>query len=565
MVVAAAFPMGFDVATRRVAMSTKPRDRALRLDVREFGWSSHRARGNPAGSDRGAAGYSVPKLPIGVREGEVLAEKYRIGETIGAGAMGVVVAARHLLLDQKVAIKFLVPRAQEHPSSIARFMREARATARIKSHHVVRVLDVAVLDSGVPYIVMEFLEGCDLAEWLRRRGSLPADEACDVILQACDAVHEAHGLDIIHRDLKPPNLFVVHQASVVQTIKVLDFGISKMTEVTPGTIGPNEWKAGSVVTEDRTTIGSPHYMSPEQMESARDVDARTDVWALGVTLYELITGRLPFEGASFLQVYSRIAAETPGHLSASLAGVAPGLSEVIMRCLERNRERRFGSVSDLAMALVPYGSGRAPAYVERIARSGPRAVGAPSDATPSPRVLPLPEVDKTLPSPVARTPAGPIPTPAAATRTPAAANGEERRARRPVLLGASGIAVLVLVLWASAPRRAPSAASDGPASVKTEAKPSPLAPAGFDAVLESPRPTVADASGPATSTSVPASPVAAATHINARVPPPVPPPLGSVKAPPARPSPSARPDAAPSTQAGSAASDGEWVPPDVQR
>jgi hypothetical protein len=465
--------------------------------------------------------------------------------------MGVVVEARHLRLDQKVAIKFLVPRAQDHPSGIARFMREARATARIKSEHVVRVLDVDVLDSGVPYIVMEFLEGCDLAEWLRRRGSLPADQACDVILQACDAVHEAHGLDIIHRDIKPPNLFVVHQASVVQTIKVLDFGISKMTEITPATIGPDEWKQGSVVTEDRATIGSPHYMSPEQMESARDVDARTDVWALGVTLYELITGRLPFEGASFLQVYSRIAAETPEHLRASLTAVAPRLADVILRCLERNRERRFASVSELAMALVAYGSDRAPTYVERIARSGRHAAGAPSDATPSPRVLPLPEVGKTLPSPIAR--------------APVAAKSAERRAGRPVVLGATGIAVIVLALWASASWRAPS---DGPASDKAAAQPStrPIA-ASPESVAESPHPTVVDASIPAAIVSSSVAPeVAAPKRVDVRVRPPAPPLLESTKAPAAKtPASNGRPETAPSIRTGSAASDGEWAPPDVQK
>ncbi len=553
MVAAAAFPSGFELTTGRIAVSTRPRDPAPRLDVHESGWSSRRARGTPAGSDRGATGASVPNLPLGVREGEVLAEKYRIGRTLGAGAMGVVVAARHLRLDQKVAIKFLVPRPQDHPSSIARFMREARATARIKSEHVVRVLDVDLLESGVPYIVMEFLEGCDLAEWLRRRGSLPADQACDVILQACDAVHEAHGLDIIHRDIKPPNLFVVHQANVVQTIKVLDFGISKMTEVTPATIGPDEWKGRSVVTEDRATIGSPHYMSPEQMESARDVDARTDVWALGVTLYELVTGRLPFEGASFLQVYSRIAAETPDHLRAPLTAVAPRLADVILRCLERNREKRFASVSELAMALVAYGSDRAPTYVERIARSGRHAAFAPSDATPSPRVLPLPEVDKTLPSPMARSPV-------------AAAKNEERRARRRVVLGATGIAVIVLALWASASWRAPS---DGPASDKAAAQPStrPIA-ANLGGHCGSRRnPTVVDASNPAAivSSSVAHREVAAPKRVDVPVRPPAPPLLESTKAPaPRTPASKGRPETAPPAKTGSPASDGEWVPPDVQ-
>jgi serine/threonine protein kinase len=504
-------------------------------------------------------GRRVPQLPIGVREGEVLAEKYVIGETIGAGAMGVVVAARHLLLDQKVAIKFLVPRAQEHPTSVARFMREARATARIRSEHVVRVLDVALLDTGVPYIVMEFLEGCDLAEWLRRRGPLPAEQACDFILQACDAVHEAHGLDIIHRDLKPPNLFVVHEASVVRTVKVLDFGISKMTEITPATIAPHEWakyKERSVVTEDRTTIGSPHYMSPEQMESTRDVDPRTDVWALGVTLYELVTGRLPFDGATFLQVYSSIAAETPAHLRASLTCLAPGLAEVIIKCLERNRERRFASVNDLAMALVAFGSIRAPTYVERLARSGSRDVGASrqvEDATPSPRVLPISEGPKTLPSP------------GGGVREKAAAP----TARRPVALAWPAVVLLLgLVAWVSGLRRVLPVGSDGPASLKSAAEASshPLV-AGFDEPAATSTQTLVDAAPPEARESVPPAPRPASVPMRAN--PASRQPFDAAKSsgpsPPSRPTPNAPTPVAPPSSLAAPPADSDWVPPDVPK
>ena len=518
------------------AMSTRPRHPAPRLDVDGSGWSSHQARENPAGSDRGTTGGSVPKLPIGVREGEVLAEKYRIGETIGAGAMGVVVAARHLRLDQKVAIKFLVPRAQEHPSSIARFMREARATARIKSEHVVRVLDVDVLDGGVPYIVMEFLEGCDLAEWLRRRGSLPAEQACDVILQACDAVQEAHGLDIIHRDIKPPNLFVVHQAGMVQTIKVLDFGISKMTEVTPATIDPDEWKERSVVTEDRATIGSPHYMSPEQMESARDVDARTDVWALGVTLYELITGRLPFEGASFLQVYSGSPRRRLEHLRASLANHA---------ARARRRDPQ-----------VPGAQSREAFCQRERARDGPRGIAGSdrADVRRADRALGTPGGRRSF-----RRNAEPPGAPAARSRQDpplahrplAGGAGEEpkaSRARRRVVLGTKGIAVVAFALWASASWRAPS---DGRGRFKSGAQTSSRGVAtGLESVAEPPRPTVVDASSPAAIASISAAPVVAPPkRVDVRLPPPAPPLLGSTKAHARRaPAANAPPETAPSTR-----------------
>ena len=345
----------------------------------------------------------MPESPVGFAEGEEFAGKYRIGALIGSGAMGRVYAAHHLLLDQKVAIKFLVPHAKGNPEAAARFVREARAAARIKSAHVVRVLDVAV-EGDVPYIVMEYLPGLDLGEWLRRNGPLPVEQAVDFVLQACDAIHEAHRLDMIHRDIKPPNLFAVEQAGAAPLIKVLDFGISKTLGLVPSTLPPDGWQPVSVVTEDRKMIGSPIYMSPEQMESARDVDVRTDIWALGVTLFEFVSGRLPFEfeGNSLLQVYSSIVTRGPLRLREVTPSAPAGLEAVIARCLQRAPQLRYHSVRELAAALVEFGSVRAPAYAERMTRettpselvSTPYSVNVP----PSPR-LPLAEgIDRTLAS-----------------------------------------------------------------------------------------------------------------------------------------------------------------------
>src|SRR5580658_1810067 len=267
--------------------------------------SQREAIASTASSHRKTAG-DVREGRVEVREGEVVEGRYRIGRLLGSGAMGTVFAAHHILLDQKVAIKFLVPECLGHSDSVARFVREARATATIKSEHVVRVLDVALRDGGGPYIVMEYLEGRDLAAWLRIHGVPEVHVAVDFVLQACDAIAEAHELGIIHRDLKPANMFAVQRDGVVETIKVLDFGISKTPGLVSSTAPPGEWRPGAIITEERTPIGSPCYMSPEQMESARDVDHRTDIWALGVTLCELITGRVPFEGQSLVQVYARI-------------------------------------------------------------------------------------------------------------------------------------------------------------------------------------------------------------------------------------------------------------------
>ncbi|HTB76104.1 MAG TPA: serine/threonine-protein kinase [Polyangiaceae bacterium] len=217
------------------------------------------------------------EVTAGVRQGDILARKYRVERVLGAGGMGVVVAACHLQLHQKVAIKFLLPEALSNAEAVERFAREARAAVKITSEHVARVIDVGTLDTGAPYMVMEFLEGHDLAQWVRLRGSLLLEQAVDFVLQACEALAEAHALGIVHRDLKPANLFIVRGADALHAVKVLDFGISKA--------------AGLEVALTRTAavMGSPLYMSPEQMAASRNVDARTNIWAMGIVLYELLT------------------------------------------------------------------------------------------------------------------------------------------------------------------------------------------------------------------------------------------------------------------------------------
>jgi eukaryotic-like serine/threonine-protein kinase len=318
----------------------------------------------------------------GVQPGDVLAGKYRVERVLGAGGMGVVVAARHLELDEHVAIKFLLPEALLHPEAKARFAREARAAVRIKSEHVARVSDVGTLENGAPYIVMEYLEGGDLSAWLKQRGPLSIEQAVEFVLQACEAIAEAHGLGIVHRDLKPANLFVIMRADGILSVKVLDFGISKTTG-----FGAAGGDAG--MTKSATVMGSPLYMSPEQLRSARDVDVRTDVWSLGVILYELLTGATPFTGQGIGDLAANVLMTPPTPLRSFRPDVPKGLETVIVRCLEKDRDRRFGNVADMCFALADFAPKRARGSVERIARlvqtAGQASSGMALPASPAPQ------------------------------------------------------------------------------------------------------------------------------------------------------------------------------------
>jgi serine/threonine-protein kinase len=295
----------------------------------------------------------------GVREGEILAGKYRVDRVLGAGGMGVVVAAHHLELDERVALKFLLPEVATHGEAVARFAREARAAVKIKSEHVARVTDVGKLESGAPYMVMEYLEGSDLSAWLAERGRLPSEQAVEFVLQACEAIAEAHALGIVHRDLKPANLFVTRRPDGALSIKVLDSGISKATAL--GGFG------SGAMTRTSALMGSPLYMSPEQMQSSRDVDPRSDIWSLGIILYELVSGKQPFVADTMPELVLRVVHGAPASPLRSLCpDLAPGLERVIERCLQKDRRARFASVSELALALAPFGPARSRLSVERI-------------------------------------------------------------------------------------------------------------------------------------------------------------------------------------------------------
>ena len=311
---------------------------------------------NPSATDP-EPGHQV----AGVAPGQILLGKYRIERVLGMGGMGVVVAATHVTLEQRVAIKFLLPHALSNGEAVARFLREARAAVRIKSEHVARVTDVGQLENGAPYMIMEYLEGADLGSIGQRHGALPLEDGVEFVLQACEAIAEAHALGIVHRDLKPANLFLVTRRDGTPSVKVLDFGISKVS-------GMSASGADLGMTKTSTVMGSPLYMSPEQMASSRDVDARTDIWALGAILYELLTGTVPFQADTITQLCVMIL-QYPTPALRNLRPDAPeGLGLVIARCLEKDRNRRYATIADFAQALAPYAPRRARLSVERVAR-----------------------------------------------------------------------------------------------------------------------------------------------------------------------------------------------------
>ncbi len=293
-----------------------------------------------------------------IRPGAVIAEKYVIERVIGRGGVGIIAAARHVTLRQLVALKFLRPEIENDPEVMQRFLREAQAAAQIRSEHVVRVMDAGSLADGTAFLVFEHLAGRDLAAVLREDGPLAIADAVDYVTQACEAIGEAHALGIVHRDLKPANLFLTRAPDGAPFVKVLDFGLSKF----------NRSAATTLLTADNHVIGSPHFMSPEQMRSSRDADARSDIWALGVVLFGLLSGRVPFEGEYLTEVCAAVLAGEPLSLRALRPETAPELEAVILSCLRTDPEERPQTISALVAALHPFAPAHAQARAERIAR-----------------------------------------------------------------------------------------------------------------------------------------------------------------------------------------------------
>ncbi|HVW27001.1 MAG TPA: serine/threonine-protein kinase [Polyangiaceae bacterium] len=312
--------------------------------------------------------------------GDVIADKYRVESVVGSGGMGIVVAARHLQLGQQVAIKLLRlndVEPERQAESRARFLREGQAAAALSSDHVVRIHDVGTLESGEPFMVMELLRGDDLSAIIERQGSAPIAVAVDYILQACDAVAEAHAAGIVHRDLKPSNLFVSSRSDGRVTLKVLDFGISKA-------VAGNQNAFDGNLTETRSVVGSPYYMSPEQVRDAKRVDGRSDIWSLGTILYELLTAETPFDATTFPGICAAIAADTPRSLREVRSDVPAELDAVVSKCLEKNPDKRYQTIAELVQALAPFASGgSAAASAAYASRKDVLALSEPFEARPA--------------------------------------------------------------------------------------------------------------------------------------------------------------------------------------
>ncbi|EYF01654.1 serine/threonine protein kinase [Chondromyces apiculatus] len=479
-----------------------------------------------------------------VQPGNVLLGKYRIEHVLGQGGMGVVVAARHQDLGELFAVKFLLPEALKDEEAVGRFLREARASARLKGEHVARVHDVGRLENGAPYMLMEHLSGSDLKQLVRSRGPLPPGEAITYLLQACDAIGEAHALGIVHRDLKPANMFLVRRPSGAPCVKVLDFGISK--QMTPDNVD---------LTRTGAMLGSPLYMSPEQMFRTKQVDARSDIWALGVVLYELVTGTVPFLSETLTELVGLVLQEEPILPSQRRPGLPPALDAVVSRCLQKKPEHRFQSIEELMQALrallgsvgpwdrasspshpslpfIPAGLGQTPRAFVHTPPGGfaHTPTGGFAHTPPGglahtpPGGLPRQTSSGAFPMPGAP-PAGPPPGFTGNTWNPAASRNSSGGGAGKIIVAALGAAASLIVLaavgiWFSQrdPEVAPASPSAAPASLSPSSPPTSNAgpPPGAPPIAPAPGTPSAAIAAPPTATSrassgAPSTPVSQAS------------------------------------------------------
>jgi serine/threonine-protein kinase len=285
---------------------------------------------------------------VDTRVGRTAGGKYRLVRLLGSGGMGEVYEAQHSSIGRRFAIKFLHPLLAGNSEVVARFQREAQAAGGLENENIAAVVDIGVADDGAPYLVMEYLDGEDLAHLLVRGGPLPVPRAAYIIIQACRGLAAAHGRGIVHRDLKPENLFICKRNDGSDLVKVLDFGIAKLHTGRPGT----------GLTQTGTTMGTPFYMSLEQARGAKEVDHRTDIYALGVILYEILSGTKPHPGESYNEILYHVISKDPAPLDSVRPGLPPGLAAVVHKAMAREADDRYASAADFTAALIPF-AGRA--------------------------------------------------------------------------------------------------------------------------------------------------------------------------------------------------------------
>jgi eukaryotic-like serine/threonine-protein kinase len=431
--------------------------------------------------------------------GVVLAGKYRVERVLGAGGMGTVVEATHLVLGQRVALKLLNESVAASEEAVARFLLEAQIAAQLPADHIVRVTDVGRTETGVPYLVMELLSGNDLANEIERLGRLPIADAVDYVLQAAEGLAEAHAVGLVHRDVKPANLFLSRRRGRETVVKVLDFGLSKAP------VG--RAAAGVSLTAVGSTFGTPQYMSPEQLESTKHVDARCDQHALAMILFELLVGRPAFEANTVFDLVVVIATRKAPSARSFRPEIPPALDAAIGTALAKDREDRFPSLAELAAAIAPFGGPGAAQWARNVGTAfAKRGVSAPPP--------PLPGEE----------PATPYPHPESIpglTSSKDPLKGMRRRSPGLLLGAVSAVALLALGVLAVEHALSPSPAT-GVSTAPVEASIAAQAPAVAPPVVAPAPSSLSTDSPPASASAAPsssaASPPAAPAHPTSRRP-----------------------------------------------
>ncbi len=345
----------------------------------------------------GAPGSSAPppsRPAVSHLMGKTIGGRYRIRGVLGEGGMGTVFEAEHIALGRSVAVKVLHATHTTKKDSIRRFHQEARAAGAIGHPNICGVIDLGTLDDGSPYIVMERLQGETLADRVSSEGGLPFDDVIDILIQVLSGLVAAHEQHIVHRDIKPENIFLTRRVGCPPLVKVLDFGVSKMTGARGAAARPEDL----ALTRTGMVMGTPYYMAPEQARGERDLDARVDLYACGVILYEALTGRRPFVALNYNALLMQILTATPRAASQIRPALPEGFDEVIEKAMARRREDRYATATDFQTDLIvlrPRSMPRMIAASEVIRAAGPAQPSWLPVEAPSSVGIPISFVDDT--------------------------------------------------------------------------------------------------------------------------------------------------------------------------